>query len=92
MTEIKPYLQPGDQEIIRIYLEHQLPFFLEGGPGIGKSLAARFLGYEVYSAWCRQMRPDGPHARDEGNWVEGCICHPSCISHLTNSKSEGWTN
>lgn len=41
-------ISPHNERVIREYLRAGKPFFLEGGPGIGKSLAARKLAEEMF--------------------------------------------
>lgn len=69
MSEPVPHLLPEDEAIIRTYLRHAMPFFIEGGPGIGKSLAANYLGRAVYRA---ELCPAAEH----GPAGPGCICDP----------------
>jgi hypothetical protein len=45
-------ISPGNRAQIQTYLRHDLPFFVEGGPGIGKSLAVEHLGRLVYRERC----------------------------------------
>jgi len=74
MNELKPHLRENDRERIMAYLEHCVPFFVEGGPGIGKSLAVRYLAGEAYRRMCPRHNP-----RDGLKSEAICICTPEKI-------------
>ncbi|HOR01033.1 MAG TPA: AAA family ATPase [Anaerolineae bacterium] len=59
MAELIPHLRQKDQEIITTYLRHHLPFFVEGSPGIGKSLAVSYWGRRIYREQCAAAGDDG---------------------------------
>ncbi len=46
------HIDPDDRSLLLQYLEHGIPLFLEGPPGVGKSLSARELGVEAYQTRC----------------------------------------
>lgn len=45
--EVVPVLPPEKERLIRFYIQNRVPFILEGPPGTGKSLAARY--------WTKQL-------------------------------------
>lgn len=53
--EIKPVVSDHDARVIMQYLRHKKPFFVEGGPGIGKSLAVSYYGRQVYRQFCSDI-------------------------------------
>lgn len=48
-----PEIKEEDKTVILNYLESKTPFLLEGTPGIGKSLSAKFYGNYIYFKNCK---------------------------------------
>jgi len=47
MHKIIPVLPPEKEELMKFYIRQHIPFILEGPPGTGKSLAARYWSEEI---------------------------------------------
>ncbi len=50
MHKIIPVLPPEKEELMKFYIQQHIPFILEGPPGTGKSLAARYWSKEITGA------------------------------------------
>jgi len=47
MHNITPVLPPEKEELMKFYIRQRIPFILEGPPGTGKSLAARYWSEDI---------------------------------------------
>ena len=61
------HIKERDYHLLRRYLEHGIPILLEGPPGVGKSLAAREIGRQVYAELAATRCPSGV---DRATWPE----------------------
>ena len=68
-VEVEPVVSPHNARVIHDYLVYRKPFFVEGGPGIGKSLAVTHFGRQVYRTFWSQRRERGvPSDADGEPW------------------------
>lgn len=78
VRDVVPVLSPANEAIITDYLTHGRPFFLEGGPGIGKSLSAKYYGRKVYEGL---PRPVDSH-QDWAEPIQIVITEDTEVRHL----------
>jgi MoxR-like ATPase len=66
----EPVLCPHDAECLQRYLRRHKPVIVEGGPGIGKSLAADYYGRRVYREFWKADHAHGGDNREADAWCE----------------------
>lgn len=70
LKEIQPVVSNHDKEIILTYLKTKKPFFIEGGPGIGKSLAVSYYGKQVYRKFYEDLNMEKTQNEEDEPWYE----------------------
>ena len=84
--EVVPVLPPEKERLIQYYLQNRIPFILEGPPGTGKSLAARY--------WSRKIAEQDPIKIDitedtELSHILGDVDWKKLLAEASQARQEG---